>query len=139
MKHLSSILLSAMLVAACAGGSKKAGHSETHVDLRQRDAFLLQSDMIYYGHDQHAGAFDDAYYAFMADEKEMKDASAKAAEEFAADLEKLSDEDRLLLADVFNDYADLADLANYAYKDSKVALPQGWKDLAENDPALQES
>ena len=69
MKYLSSILLSAMLVVACAGGSKKAGHSETHVDLRQRDAFLLQNDMIYYGHDQHAGAFDDAYYAFMADEK----------------------------------------------------------------------
>ena len=66
----------------------------------------------------------------------MKDASAKAAEEFAANLEKLSDEDRLLLADVFNDYADLADLANYAYKDSKVALPQGWKDLAEDDLAL---
>lgn len=136
MKYLSSILLSSMLVVACAGGSKKVGHSETHVDLRQRDAFLLQNDMIYYGHDQHAGAFDDAYYAFMADEKEMKDASAKAAEEFAADLEKLSDEDRLLLADVVNDYADLADLANYAYKDSKVALPQGWKDLAEDDLAL---
>jgi hypothetical protein len=136
VKRLFSIFLSVLLVAACAGGSKKPMLSGTDADLQQRDAFLLQHGMIYYGHDQQPGAFDDMYYAFVAGAKEMEEASAKASEEFAADIEKLSDEERLLLADVFNDYADLADLANYAYKDSKVDLPQGWNDLAEDDLAL---
>jgi hypothetical protein len=72
VKRLFSIFLSVLLVAACAGGSKKPMLSGTDADLQQRDAFLLQHGMIYYGHDQQPGAFADMYYAFVAGAKEME-------------------------------------------------------------------
>ena len=135
MKRLN-LILAAALVAGCASGPGKAGVPESYTDLRQRDEALLAQGMIYYGHDNEEEAFDDMYYAFMADKKEMASAAAEAAGEFRKKVEGFSDQQREFLEYVFKDYADLADLANYAYKDSKVNLPDGWTDLGAGDPAL---
>ena len=117
-----------MAVAGCSGASDSKPSAE-QVDLKQRNDVLLSTGMIYYGHDLDEEAFYDMYYAFVADEKAKAEASEKALENFKAKVAALSDEDRALLKGVFSDYADLADLSNYAYKDSDVKLPEGWVDL----------
>lgn len=135
MKRLN-LILAAALVAGCVSGPGRAGIPESFTDLGQRDEALLAEGMIYYGHDSGEEAFDDMYYAFVADKNEMASAASEAAGEFRKKVEGLSDRQREFLEYVFNDYADLADLANYAYKDSKVKMPDGWTDLGEGDPAL---
>ena len=117
-----------MAVAGCSGASDSKPSAE-QVDLKQRNELLLSTGMIYYGHDLDEEAFYDMYYAFVADEKAKAEASEKALENFKAKVAALSDEDRAFLKGVFSDYADLADLSNYAYKDSDVKLPEGWVDL----------
>ena len=134
MKRISSILASVILLAACAGGSGGSGTSAA--DLHERDMILLSEGLIYYGQDPEAGAFDDMYYAFAASDKEMAEASAKAAEDFRQKAEGLSPQKRAFLKDVFSDYADLAVMAEYAYRDSEVQLPEGWTDLGTGDPDL---
>ena len=128
MKRLSLIICIAMAVAGCSGASDSKPSAE-QVDLKQRNDVLLSTGMIYYGHDLDEEAFYDMYYAFVADEKAKAEASEKALENFKAKVAALSDEDRAFLKGVFSDYADLADLSNYAYKDSDVKLPEGWVDL----------
>lgn len=135
MNRLSFISCIAMIVAACSGTSD-SGSSAEHIDLKQRNEVLLSTGMIYYGHDLDEEAFYDMYYAFVADEKEMTEASAKALESFKTKIAAISEEDRALLKGIFSDYADLADLADYAYKDSDVKLPEGWVDLGANDAGL---
>lgn len=127
-----SIIVAAVMLAGCAGSSES---SET---LRQREEILLSEGLIYYGHDQEEDAFDDMYYAFVAGEDEMADASAKALKEFRSKLKGMSSKDRAFLGGIFSDYADLAEMADYAYKDSKVTLPKGWKDLGAEDETLEE-
>ena len=134
MKRLSFIACIAMMVAGCSGGSDSKSSTE-QIDLKQRNEVLLSTGMIYYGHDPEE-AFDDMYYAFVADDREMTKASEKALENFKAKMAALSDEDRVFLKGVFSDYADLADMANYAYKDSDVKLPKGWTDLGAKDAKL---
>lgn len=134
MKRISSIAAFAVLLAACAGGAGGSGTSGA--DLYEREMTLLSEGLIHYGQDPEAEAFDDMYYAFVADEEEMVEASAKAAEEFRQKAGSLTPQKRALLAEVFGDYADLADMAEYAYRDSEVNLPAGWVDLGADDPAL---
>lgn len=136
MKRLSFLALAVMLMAGCAAGSGDADLPEYYTDLHKRDSALLANGLIYYGHDTEAGAFDDMYYAFAAGQEDMDKASAESLDMFKKKVGELSSQDRAFLKYVFNDYADLADLANYAYKDSKVQLPDGWTDLGEGDPAL---
>lgn len=112
MNRLLSIIALAILLTACSGGAGKSGTTE--VDLHQREMILLSEGLIYYGDNP----------------------GAEVTEEFGRKVQELSEENRALLEDVFNDYADLADLANYAYKDSDVALPKGWVDLGAEDPKL---
>ena len=92
--------------------------------------------MTYYGHDPKEDSFDDMYYAFIASEKEDQDASAGAMRELKDYLSGQSADQRAFLKYVFNDYADLALLANYAYHDEAVQLPDGWTDLGSDDPEL---
>lgn len=132
MKRFISMMSAAVLIAACARGPEE----NSGVNLQERDAFLLSHDLIYYGHDQQAGGFDDMYYAFAADENEMNVEASKASEQFAAKVAGMSAKDRKFLKNVLSDYADLAEMANYAYKDGVVALPDGWVDLGVDDPAL---
>lgn len=131
---MTLLAVTALLLAGCAGNSGSSGNPE--VDLQEREAALLSAGLIYYGHDQEADAFDDMYYAFVAGKKEMAEAAEEAAEEFRKKVQSLPDKDRALLKETFNDYADLADMANYAYKDGKVTPPQGWTDLGAGDADL---
>ena len=124
MKRLAIIICAAILLAACAGNDFMTG-----VDLRERDAGLVRSGMIYYGQDPQEAAFDDMYYAFLADEEEMALASAKALRNFRDQVSAMSADQRKFLAAVFSDFADLAEMADYVYKDGPEELPHGWTDL----------
>lgn len=138
MKRLSLALCAAVLLTGCASNLSKSSVSDRYMDLQYREDALLDAGMIYYGHDPDAEAFDDMYYAFAADEEEMNEEAARQLKDFKEQVGKLSKDDRAFLKYVFTDYADLADMANYAYKDSEVILPEGWQDLGAADPALAE-
>lgn len=113
-------------------------YSEKYADPRLRDATLLKEGLIYYGEDPQDDDFDDMYYAFAAGEAEMVAASALALDGFSTKVDQLSRRDRRYLYDVFTDLADLAEMANYAYKDAPVAIPEGWEDIGVHDPKVME-
>ena len=124
------IICAAFLVAGCA-------ESDLGADLRHRDAVLLKAGMIYYGDDPAKEGFDDMYYAFAATDEEMDEASKDALKSFKKRVRKMSYDDRSYLKSVFNDIADLADLANYSYKDGPAVIPDGWVDLGAQSPEIQ--
>lgn len=142
MKHLSLFAIAVLLFAGCAGGSGESNGSrnvsvpEYYDDLHQRDSALLSEGLIYYGQNPEAGGYDDMYYVFVADDNEMKEEAEKALAKFRRKVEGMSQDERAYMAYVFNDYADLATLAYYAYKDSDVAIPEGWTDLGAQDQEL---
>ena len=129
MKKLLLTACAALMLAACAQEDKSA-------DPHLRDRALLEAGLSYYGEDPDDDTFDDMYYAFAADDNEMEDAADDARRAFKAKVKKLPEKSRSYLKSVFNDLADLAVLANYSYKDSKVDLPKGWTDLGEQDPKI---
>ena len=122
MKKISLIAAAAIFAAGCAGGSDKENNElpSYYTDLQYRDSVLLAEGLIHYGNDPDAGSFDDIYYAFAAGDNEKAKASADAAEAFRKKVDAMSHEERAYMEYIFSDYADLADLANYSYKDSEV-------------------
>lgn len=140
MRRLSFIAGFAMLLVGCSNDSNNGSASvpEFYTDLNYRDSALLADGLIYYGHDPAEDTFDDMYYAFVSSEKENAEASAKALQEFKDKLGGFSAEQLAFLKYVYSDYADLAEMADYAYKDSDVQIPAGWTDLGADDPALAE-
>lgn len=131
MKRLLLTACAALVLAAC---SQK---NNPEADPRLRDEALLEAGLSYYGEDPDDNSFDDMYYAFAADEDEIKEASRKASKLFKARVKRLPEESRAYLKLVFDDLADLAVLANYSYKDSDVDLPEGWTDLGEEDALVE--
>ena len=130
MKKLLPILVfAALVVAGCTD-------TEKYHDPRFRDEALLKSGMIYYGEDPDEDGFNDMYFAFAAEENEMAEASTTALGEFKSKVGKLSSGARKDLGYIFNDLADLAELANYSYKDAEVELPDGWEDLGVQNPEI---
>lgn len=131
MKKSALIICAAIMLAACAGNEPRP-----RMDLQERDARLLDNEMMYYGDDPQENTFDDMYYAFMADEDELQQASAKALKDFKLQVSGMTASERAFLATVFSDFADLADMANYAYKDGPAEIPNGWKDLGAESPEI---
>ena len=137
MKRFLLGVFAALLLFGCASNVDKDSELPLYyTDMEYRETALLDKGMVYYGNDPQEEAFDDMYYTFIADAK----AKIKASEMSMADLKVLaasqSEEDRAFLKYVFNDYADLAVMADYAYKDDVVELPDGWTDLAVGDQKL---
>ena len=131
-KKLPLILCAIVMLAGCSRDSEK------YADPRLRDAALLKEGLIYYGDDPQDDDFNDMYYAFAAGETEMETASALALDSFTTKVDNLSRRDRKYLYNVFTDLADLAEMANYAYKDAPVAIPEGWEDIGIHNPTVTE-
>lgn len=129
MKKLFLLTFAVFVIAGCS-------HVEKYADPRLRDEALLKTGLSYYGEDPEDHSFDDMYYAFAAREAEIKKAEEKARAEFGRKVLYLPAEERSYLKDVFTDLTDLAQLANYSYKDGSAALPQGWTDLGVQDPEI---
>ena len=130
MRKLALIVCTAIL-AACAGNDVMSG-----VDLCNRENQLLETGMIYYGEDPDEEPFADMYYAFMADEYEKEQASAKALRDFQMQVAGMTAKERKFLGAVFSDFADLADMSSYVYKDGPAEIPHGWTDLGMQDPKI---
>lgn len=131
MKKLLLMTFAVLMIAGCS-------NVEKYADPGLRDEALLSSGLSYYGEDPDDDSFDDMYYAFAAGDTEIKRASDKARDEFKGKVQALSDQERSYLKGVFGDLADLADLANYSYKDGAVTIPQGWTDLGVQNPGIAE-
>ena len=133
IRRLSLIVGAVMILAGCSGR-----RAESAEELRQREAALLESGLIYYGHDPDEEAFDDMYYVFIADEEDMEEASIKALQDFKDKVDGMTAGQRSYLGRIFTDFADLAEMAAYAYKDRPVAVPSGWTDLGAKNPQIAE-
>ena len=129
MKKLLLMTVAILFIAGCS-------RVEKYADPRLRDEALLNSGLSYYGEDPEDHSFDDMYYAFAAEDSEIRKVSDEARGEFASKVQALSAKECRYLRDVFADLADLADLANYSYKDGSASLPQGWTDIGTQDPAI---
>lgn len=130
MKKLFLLTFAVFVIAGCS-------HVEKYADPRLRDEALLKAGLSYYGEDPEDHSFDDMYYAFAAREAEIKKASEQARAEFGYKVLVLPAEERSYLKDVFNDLADLAELANYSYKDEGATVPAGWTDLGAQEPEIE--
>ena len=119
-KRVLFLLCVVAIIAGCAKESKNCA------DPRLRDAALLKEGLIYYGDDPEDESFDDMYYAFSANKHEKAEVSEAALQIFETKVSTLQKEDKQYLKAIFTDIADLADLANYSYKDGYVAIPEGW-------------
>lgn len=135
MRRVLFVFAAAAVLFGCSDVARKG---DKYKDLRYREEFLLSAGMVYYGQDPMTEGFDDMYYAFMADKSEMAEAARKAKSDFKQEVDAMPASDRAFLEYVYNDYADLAVMADYAYRDSKVRLPEGWVDMSEKDPKLDE-
>lgn len=131
MKRLPLIVFLAVVIAGCSDKGK-------YSDLAYRDKVMSNTGMIYYGDDPQDEGFDDMYYAFAAGADEMEAASEAALEDFKASIRNMTSADRKYMRYVFNDMADLADLANYAYKDGPASIPEGWVDRGAQTPKIME-
>lgn len=142
MKHLYWMVAAVALLSACAGGPggnrKESAAPEYYDDLKYRDSVLLAEGLIHYGQDTGSRGFDDMHYVFVADDSEKAAESERALDEFRQKIDGMSPEERAFMAYLFNDYADLATMSEYVYKDAETALPEGWTDLGEEDPELSE-
>lgn len=131
MKRFLLLILAFSALVGCGSGKKNG--QDRYADLRFRDSILRATGTVYYGKSPDAGSFDDVFYAFRADEKEMQEQSAKALKEFCGRLEQLSREDLDFFAYYYADLSDLATMADYAYQEGDVALPSGWCELQSVD------
>lgn len=131
MKRLPLIVFLAVVIAGCSDKGK-------YSDLAYRDKVMSNTGMIYYGDDPQDEGFDDMYYAFAAGADEMEAASEAALEDFKASIRNMTSADRKYMRYVFNDMADLAEMANYAYKDGPASIPEGWVDRGAQTPEIME-
>ena len=136
--HFAFISLSVSLAAACSSGSGSV-QEDFCPDPAYRDSLLVANHTMSYGVAKGEEPFDEAYYAFVAGEKEMQKASGLAMEAFRKSVSAMSEEERKYMKDCYGDFADLATMAEYAYKDSDVALPQGWTDMDVQNPKVKET
>jgi hypothetical protein len=131
MKRLLFAVCLAMVIAGCT-------KTEKYLDLAYRDHILSTSGMIFYGEDPDDAGFDDMYYAFAAGADEISKASAAAWKTFKAKIAKMSRKDRAYMRYIYEDIANMAQLAEYSYQDSDVVIPEGWVDRGVQDPRLIE-
>ena len=131
MKRLLWTVCLALVIAGCTDKDK-------YSDLAYRDQVLSTAGMIFYGEDPDDAGYDDMYYAFAAGVDEISKASTAAWETFKAKVAKMSRKDRAYMRYIYNDIADMAQLAEYAYQDTDVAIPEGWVDRGVQDPRIIE-
>lgn len=109
---------------------------ECYKDPAYRDKVLLANNVASYGRDTQQALFEDMRYAFLAEERELAIAESSSMNAFKASLKDVSEEDLKFMKYVYKEYAQLAVVSEYAYKDSDVQLPKGWVDMAQEDPSL---
>lgn len=131
--RLFYLFAAASVLVACSSGSSDKSE-DFCPDPAYRDSLLLSNNTISYA--QNSGSFDMGYYSFVADDAEKAEESKKALSVFKQSVKEMSDSERSYMRACYEDLADLATMAQYAYKDSDVDLPYGWVDMNIKHPAL---
>ena len=138
MNASRSIFICAAIAFAAACSSEKE-QEFFNPDPAYRESVLLANGTISYGQAKGEEAFDDAYYAFVANENQMRQTSEDALEAFREKVLQMPQQEREYVQKCYNDFAELATMAEYAYKDSDVQLPQGWVDQETLRPEIAEA
>lgn len=129
MKRLFVILSAIFMLAGCAGDRIP----DFYKDPACRDSVLLANKVTQYGSRRKISFFRDIKNLLTDNEEDNKKAEEKQLRLYRNGLKKISDEDLKFLEYLYGEYAELAVVADYAYLDSEVILPEGWSDMSENN------
>lgn len=135
---MKKILVLTMATFMLFGCLSKREIPEYYNDPAYRDSVLLFNNVASYGTIDRKSLFDDVHLAFIAEDDELRETEEKEERSFLNSLMKISREDLRFLKYLYDDYAQLAVLAEYAYQDSEILLPEGWVDAGEQDPRVKE-
>lgn len=133
MKKLLVLIMGIIVVSGCFSDRNLP---ECYRDPAYRDSVLLANNVTSYGKEASQSLFEDMRYAFLAEAKEMTAAEETSLVTYKSGLEGVSEEDLKFMKYLYKEYAELAVVAEYVYKDSQVQLPEGWTDMAESDPQV---
>ena len=133
MKKILTLIMGMIALSGCFSDRKLP---ECYKDPAYRDKVLLANKVTSYGRDSQQALFEDMRYAFLAEERELAIAEKSSMDAFKGTLKNVSEEDLKFMKYIYKEYAQLAVIAEYAYKDSDVQLPKGWVDMVEEDPSL---
>ena len=108
---------------------------ECYKDPAYRDSRLLAAGVTSYVKETREGVLDDMQDALAAYRSE---ASREVLPRIAHDsaLEGVSEENLYFLSYIYNEYAELAVVSEYAYRDAEVLLPEGWIDMGDADAEI---
>ncbi len=108
---------------------------ECYKDPAYRDSRLLAAGVTSYVKETREGVLDDMQDALAAYRRE---ASMEVLPRIAHDsaLEGVSEEDLYFLSYIYNEYAELAVVSEYAYRDAEILLPEGWIDMGDADAEI---
>ena len=115
--------MSAVAVAGCLSDRKIP---ECYKDPAYRDSVLLANHVTSYETGTGQVVLDDL-------RNELVVSGEDSPMAYGQELADVSAEDLKFLRYIYAEYAELAVVAQYAYKDGPVALPEGWKNLGEDD------
>ena len=118
--------MSAVAVAGCLSDREIP---ECYKDPAYRDSVLLANNVTSYEKDTKQEVLDDMRDALLkyGDETAVEEGAPALA--YDGINEGVSEDDLRFLSYVYKEYAELAVISEYAYKDTEVPLPEGWTDL----------
>lgn len=122
-----------MGVVAVAGCLSDREMPECYKDPAYRDSILLANHVTSYEKDTKQAVLDDMRDALLTHDGGIATEEGVPAIAYDGGLGGVSEDDLRFLSYVYNEYAELAVVSEYAYKDAGVQLPEGWTDLGVTD------
>lgn len=130
-KKLFAFIIMAATVTGCLS---RKGIPEEYKDSAYRDSVLLACGVTSYRKDTKQETLEDVRDVILSAQDENLVSAQDAVAEYGKGLVNESDENLRFLKYIYKEYAELAIVSEYAYKDAAVQLPEGWIDLGESDP-----
>lgn len=106
---------------------------QCYKDPAYRDSRLLALGVTSYARETKEGVLEDVRNAILEYGAGTANSESVPALTYGAGNEGFSEEDLRFLNYVYKEYAEIAVVSEYAYKDAEVLLPEGWTDLGMAD------